>query len=143
MDKTQQIITNNILDTLQFHHIGVAAQNIAKEVPSYQILGYKCEEEFFEDPQQGIRGLFLRADDAPTLEVLENLEGSHTLDSWLNRGQKFYHVAYCVEDIEAVLEALKKEHARVISPLKESTYFHKKICFLMLPNRQIVELIEV
>lgn len=134
---------DSILDTLQFHHIGVACSNIQRELQSYQLLGYiSSGEDLFEDLQQGVRGLFLTMKGAPTLELLENLQGSSTLDAWIKRGQKLYHIAYCVKDIEGVLSALLADRAKMVSPLKESTYFKKQICFLMLPNRQLVELIE-
>ena len=143
MDASTVKQANNILDTLQFHHIGVACNDIQRELRSYRLLGYTSSgEELFEDVQQGIRGLFLTVNGAPTLELLENLEGSGTLDAWIERGQKLYHIAYSVKDIEKVLATLLVERAKMVSPLKESAYFKKRICFLMLPNRQLVELIE-
>lgn len=132
-----------INSSLQFHHIGVAAKNIERELQVYKSLGYECESAYFEDTLQGIRGMFLTARGAPRLEMLENLKGSHTLDLWLERGQKFYHVAYCTDDIESMMASFCMNRAKVISPLKMSAYFSKKICFLMLPNRQLLELIEI
>ena len=127
---------------LAFHHIGVATKSIEKELPVYTLMGYEKEGEAFEDPAQGIRGLFITAKDQPRLELLENLPDSHTLDKPLENGQKFYHTAYYVDNIEAALEMYKNNRAKVISPLKESVYFGKRICFLMLPNMQMIELLE-
>ena len=125
-----------------FHHIGVATKSIEKELPVYTLMGYEKLGEVFEDPAQGIRGLFLTAKDQPCLELLENLPDSHTLDKPLENGQKFYHTAYYVGDIEAAMEVFRKNRAKVISPLKESVYFGKRICFMMLPNMQLIELLE-
>lgn len=127
---------------ITFHHIGVAVHRIEKELPIYTVMGYKKEGKIFEDPEQGIRGLFLTAQDQPRLELLENLEGSHTLDKQLELGQKLYHMAYYVRDIEKAIDLLAKNRAKIISPPKNSTYFKKQICFLMMPNMMIVELIE-
>lgn len=127
---------------LLFHHIGVATKSIEKEMLFYRLLGYECESTYFEDPQQGICGVFLAAEGAPRLELLENLEEQHTLDPWLERGQKFYHVAYHVIDIESAMAFFLANRAKVVAPLKQSTFFKKRICFLMLPNRLLVELIE-
>lgn len=127
---------------MTFHHVGVATKSIEKELPVYLLMGYEKEGEAFEDPAQGIRGLFITAKDQPRLELLENLPDSHTLDKPLANGQKFYHTAYYVNDIEAALEMFQKNRAKVISPLKESVYFGKRICFLMLPNMQMIELLE-
>lgn len=127
---------------MAFHHIGVATRSIEKELPVYLLMGYEKEGEAFEDPAQGIRGLFITAKDQPRLELLENLPDSHTLDKPLESGQKFYHTAYYVDDIEAALKMCQNNRAKIISPLKESVYFGKRICFLMLPNMQMIELLE-
>ena len=125
-----------------FHHIGVATRGIEKELPTYLLLGYQREDEPFTDPAQGIRGLFLTSEGQPRLELLENLEGSKTLDKPLEHGQKLYHMAYLVGDIERAIEVLAANRAKVIAPLKYSAYFGARICFLMLPNMGLIELIE-
>ncbi len=143
MIEIQKGTPEQINSGLRFHHIGVAVKNMEKELQSYSSLGYECESTCFEDAVQGVRGMFLTAQEAPRLELLENLKDSHTLDSWLERGQKFYHVAYCTDDIESMISFFQTKRAKLISPLKISSYFCKRICFLMLPNRQLLELIEV
>ena len=143
--QAKMVMRRNMKQTagvLEFHHIGVATKGIEKELPVYTLMGYEKEGEAFEDPTQGIRGLFITAKDQPRLELLENLPDSHTLDKPLENGQKFYHTAYYVDNIEAALEMYKNNRAKVISPLKESVYFGKRICFLMLPNMQMIELLE-
>lgn len=131
-------------DALRFHHIGVSCRSIKRDLDSYSILGYSAKEEkTFEDAKQGVRGVFITAEGAPTLELLENLEGSTTLDAWLERGQKLYHIGYCVYDIQRMIDILLQMRGRILSPLKQSVYFRKRICFMMLPNRQLIELIEL
>ena len=125
-----------------FHHVGVATKSIEKELPLYTLLGYEMESDFFEDPLQGIRGRFLTADGHPRLELLENLPDSHTLDPQLEANQKLYHTAYYVGDIEKAVEVFTRNRAKVISPLKESVYFGKRICFLLLPTMAMIELLE-
>lgn len=130
------------LKTMKFHHIGVATRQIEKELPLYLLLGYKKEGGIFEDGLQGVRGIFLTAEGQPRLELLENLPGCHTLDTPLRQNQKLYHAAYCVEDIEQAMNLLIRNRAKVISPLKKSVCFGKRICFLMLPNMMLLELVE-
>jgi len=127
----------------QFHHIGVATKSIAKELPVYTLIGYEAESCIFEDTGQGIRGLFITAQGQPRLELLENLNGSHTLDQPIERGQKFYHIAYSVSNMEKAVEVLTRNRAKLISPFKQSAYFGKRICFFMLHNMQMIELVEV
>lgn len=132
-----------ICGNFDFHHIGVATKSIEKEMPTYLLLGYEKEDAVFQDETQGIRGQFLISKNCPRLELLENLPDSHTLDRQLESNQRLYHIAYCVKDIEKAMEAFANSRAKLLSPLKLSAYFGKRICFLMLPGMIMLELIEV
>lgn len=143
--KAQRIFQMNMrmaLGEWDFHHIGVATKKIEKELPFYTLMGYTPESDYFEDAIQGIRGIFLVAKNQPRLELLENLPDSHTLDKQLEKGQKYYHMAYRVSDIEKAMEVLGANRARVLSDLQPSTYFGRRICFLMMPNMMMIELVE-
>jgi hypothetical protein len=106
------------------------------------MLGYTREGDFFEDPEQGIRGQFITAPDQPRIELLENLPSCTTLDMWLKNRTKMYHQAYTIKNIEALKAVLEKNHVKTVSPFKYSAYFKKRICFMMLPNLSLLELIE-
>jgi RimJ/RimL family protein N-acetyltransferase/catechol 2,3-dioxygenase-like lactoylglutathione lyase family enzyme len=127
---------------LEFHHIGVATNNIEQEFSTYRMLGYEREGKAFEDHVQGIKGLFIVNNGQPRLELLENLPESNTLDKWISEKIKVYHFAYKVRDIERAIEFLANKRVRLLSPLKQSAYFGNRICFLVLPNRFMIELIE-
>lgn len=127
---------------LKLHHIGVATRSIAKELTVFEALGYKKCSEAFVDPGQKIRGQFIAAPGQPMLELLENTESTGPLDSCLKNGIKFYHFSYVVEAIEPVLETLVREQrAKVVVPVTAAAYF-QRICFVMLPNMLLVELVE-
>lgn len=131
-----------MLPELTLHHLGVATRSIARELPYYEALGYVARSAIFTDERQGIRGLFIEAAGQPTLELLENLGPSGPLDDCLTRGIKVYHFAYEARDIEAAAAALTAEAgARVVVPVTGASYF-SKICFLMLPNMLLVELVQ-
>lgn len=131
-----------LVGKFEFHHIGVAVKSIEKELSIYSLLGYSKESDIFEDTEQGIRGLFLTAKGQPRLELLEDINESGTVAPHLAKGNKMYHFAYLVSDIEKASEVLRKSRAQVISPMKQSTYFGKRICFFMLPNMYMIELVE-
>ena len=65
----------------------------------------------------------MTAKDQTRLELLENLPDSHTLDKFLSTGNKFYHMAYMVNDIETAVRVFVNNRAKVISEMKISTYF--------------------
>ena len=130
------------LGGMDFHHIGLACTNIEKEKKIFQMLGYSFEPKVFEDKNQGIRGIFGNAKTQPCIELLENLKDSETLTPWLEKGIKMYHFGYLVNNIEKACFYMDKIKAKIISPLKDSSYFGKRICFYMLPNMLMIELIE-
>ena len=131
-----------VVGKFQFHHIGVACNNLERDRKAFQFLGYQTETVAFSDQAQGIKGQFMIANNQPRIELLQNLENCTTLTLYLEKGVKLYHFAYSVNQIEKACEYLVKCRAKVISPLKESVYFGKRICFLMLPNMFLVELVE-
>lgn len=143
--QAQRIYKRNIrilYGGLLFDHIGIATHGIARELPVYATLGYKRCGDFFEDYEQGIRGLFIEKEGSPKIELLENLPGSTTLDVPLSKGIKMYHIGYCVDNFDKTIEFMKNKRARIVSQPKISIYFGKRIAFLLLPNMQMIEIIE-
>lgn len=131
------------LGCFQFDHIGVATKSIEKEIPFFSALGYETNGQIFEDNKQGIKGLFIHANNQPPLELLENLDGFNTLDPILLNKTKFYHFSYKVENYEAAINYFQSLRAKIISPSKLSSYFKGRICFVVLPNMLMIELIEI
>ncbi len=128
---------------LKLHHIGVATKSIQRELKTFEALGYKPVSDIFEDEIQKIRGLFIEAEGQPALELLENMSPDGPLNSCLKNGVKFYHFTYETKDIEKDLERFVSEsRAKVIVPITTAKYFDK-ICFLMLPNMMMVELVQL
>lgn len=132
----------SLVGKLEFHHIGIATEDIEKEFTPYRFLGYAREGSVFEDSEQGIRGQFITAPGQPRLELLENLKGSTTLDVWLKNRVKMYHFAYKTDNIEEAFTVLNRNKIRTVTPLKMSVYFKKRIGFLLLSAGFLIELIE-
>jgi len=128
---------------LTFHHVGVACVDVCAEAARFATLGYVIEGEAFEDPLQGIRGLFV-AGQSPRLELLEPLAASRpgVLSAWLARDVKFYHLAYRVLHLQPAISRLRALGAKVVVPATPAVAFGgREIAFLMLPNRSLIELI--
>lgn len=127
----------------KFHHIGIATREIKKELPLFLGLGYKKESEIFVDEIQKVRGLFIISESSPRLELLENSFSQGPLDVHLAKGNKFYHIAYEVNDIEFCFEYLIREYNyKPIVPIVKADYF-EKICFLITPNMILLELVQL
>ena len=132
----------SLIGELEFHHIGLATSSLEDEFKAYRFLGYTRENTIFEDEEQGIRGQFITAPGQPRIELLENLQGSSTLDVWLKNRIKMYHFAYKTHNIEEAIKVLNANKIRLVTPLKYSIYFETRICFLLLSPNFLIELIE-
>jgi methylmalonyl-CoA/ethylmalonyl-CoA epimerase len=130
------------LTAFRFHHIGVACRDMDKEAEALRLVGYEMEGERFTDPLQKIHGCFLIGP-GPRMELLAPVDESSPIVTWLNKDIKMYHQAYEVDAIEPALAALSARQAVVLSRPKPAIAFGgRKVSFLMLPNRLLVELIE-
>lgn len=131
------------MPNLPLHHLGIATRDIQTELKVYETLGYSICSDIFTDERQKIRGLFIQAANAPRLELLENLEEKGPLDSLLAKGIKIYHMAYVSKDIVHDATLLETEClAKIFVPIMPATYFDK-VCFGMLPNHSIIELVQL
>lgn len=131
-----------MLPELKFHHLGVACRDLDGEEKILSALGYQREGVDFEDPIQGIRGRFLIGP-GPRLELLVALPGARVLDPWLETGVKIYHQAFEVEDITGGLAALTKARGKRMGAVVPAVAFGgRKVCFVMMPNMMLFELIE-
>jgi hypothetical protein len=130
-------------DRLEFHHVGVAGSNIAREIEQLAALGYHPEGEAFVDPIQGIRGLFL-AGQSPRLELLSPLATHGVLEPWIKSNIKLYHLAYQTRDLLKSIDELRGCGAKlVVEPVPAVAFAGRQIAFMMLPNMLLVELISL
>jgi methylmalonyl-CoA/ethylmalonyl-CoA epimerase len=128
---------------LDFHHVGVACTAIEDEAERFRPLGYRIDGAAFEDPVQGVRGMFLMGQ-SPRLELLQPLAGADggVLAPWLARGAKLYHLAYVADDLSVAIDRFRAQDAKlVVPPVPAVAFDGREIAFLMLRNGVLVELI--
>jgi len=116
---------------------------MAAEAAQFAALGYVAEGEAFEDPIQGVRGLFM-AGQSPRVELLEPIgTGSGgVLAPWLAKGIKLYHLAYFVPELGVAIDAMRARRGKlVVAPVPAVAFGGRRIAFVMLPNRMLIELI--
>jgi len=126
----------------EFHHIGIACKHLDRETAAYTALGYTVERADFEDPLQGVRGRFLIGG-GPRLELLVELVSGTVLAPWLRRGIRQYHLAWQTPFFEEAFERAVAARARVVvEPVPAVAFDQRLITFLMMPNLQMIELIQ-
>jgi len=129
------------LEGLVFHHVGIACERIESEVPHYELIGYQREGEIFEDSRQVIRGLFMKAG-SMQIELIEPLRPESPVGTFLARGIQMYHQAFLSHNLRAAVRSLVDKGAVIVSHPKPAVAFGgRQVCFLLLPNRMLIELI--
>lgn len=127
---------------LVFHHVAIASPSISEEENSFLLLGYTREGEIFTDPVQKIKGLFMTLGNA-RVELLEPLSPDSPLNAFIQRGIKIYHQAFFCEDIFTTVKFYSEQGAYLaVPPVPAAEFNGRKIAFLMLQNKMLIELIE-
>lgn len=131
------------LGRIEFHHIGIATRDIEREFNSYKLVGYTKETDVFVDEIQGVIGRFIKSNyNGPRLELLQNFQDSKTLSTFLDRGVKLYHFGFLVENFDRYISFFLKQQCFIVRKEAVSSYFGKRIVFIMMKNSFIIELIE-
>ena len=128
--------------SLEFHHVGVACSSLKHEARRFELLGYNLEGEEFSDPVQGVRGCFMTGG-GPRMELLMPEAEDGVLTPWLKSGVKLYHLAYIADNQEKAIDYYRNQRAKlVVAPVPAIAFGGRHICFLMLPNMLLIELIQ-
>jgi len=126
----------------RFHHLGVACREIGREAEGWAKLGYAAEGPDFTDPIQKVRGRFL-VGLGPRLELLEPAGPDSPIDGVLARGGKIYHQGFEAFAFDAALTRLQAAGLRPVSaPAPAIAFAGRRICFLMTPTLNLIEIIE-
>jgi len=125
-----------------FHHIGVACRDIEAEAKAWLMLGYVAEAPDFEDPIQQVRGRFL-VGAGPRLELLMQAGPQSPIPGILRRDTKFYHMAYVGTAFDDAIAALRQKRCKITTdPAPAVAFGGRRIAFLILPNMNVIELVE-
>lgn len=132
-----------MLDSMKFHHIGVAVKDIEKTVAIYVQGGYKQSRTTF-DPLQNVNVCWLTKDGMPTVELLAPIDEKSPVCNILEKnGVTPYHICYAVEDIEEAIAKLHKMKYVVVSKPKVAPAINNsRVGFLFNKNVGLIELVE-
>ncbi|MCW3980562.1 MAG: methylmalonyl-CoA epimerase [Candidatus Bathyarchaeota archaeon] len=111
-------------------HVGIAVNSIAAELPLYeQLLGLKRVKST-ESREQGIKAAFFSVG-GTEIELIEPLEKDGAVSRFLEkRGQGIHHIAFRVDNVEKMLEQLKKQGITLIDEKPRTGLQGGKIAFL-------------
>ena len=134
-----------ILENL--YHVAIAVKDLSAVEEVYKTaLGLRVEHrEVVED--QGVNTSMLVPEDGGTaIELLEPMDENSPISKFLDkRGEGIHHICFKVDDIEAVLERLKKQGVRLIDETPRPGAYNSRVAFIhpKAMNGVLVELAEV
>jgi methylmalonyl-CoA/ethylmalonyl-CoA epimerase len=130
--------------TMRFHHVGIAVDNIQRAAAHYRdALGITLTSEITEDEIQKVRVAFAQAGDGVFIEFIEPMSDDSPVAGVLKRKASLYHMCFVVPDIDAAVERACQAGARLVSSPKPARAFDgRRIAFIYLTDRSLVELLE-
>lgn len=111
-------------------HIGLAVRSVEEARRFYEdILGLNVTE-IVEMPERGVKAGMIDVGNV-TLELLEPLgKGSLVAKYIEKRGEGIHHIAYCVENIDIVMERMKNQGVEFVTPEPKIGAHGRRIAFL-------------
>lgn len=133
-----------MLESLKFHHIGIAVYDIGKTAPFYVNAGY-TQSETIIDTFQNVKICWLTKDGMPKLELLEPIDNTSPVIKTLEKnGVSPYHTCYIVENIEDAVAELRKQRYVPFSKIAPAPAINNnRVVFLFNKNVGLIELVEI
>lgn len=128
---------------MEFHHIGIATNNIDETVNKYNIFGYAKSTEIFHDTIQNVYITFMEKPNSPRIELVAPVNQDSPILNILNKnGTMPYHTCYEVIDIYLEVERLKKIKFVLVSKIVPAIAFENRlVCFLYSKDSGLIELL--
>jgi len=132
-----------MLESMVFHHIGIATDSINKTSKYYLNAGYHMTN-IISDTIQKVNIVFLSKSNMPLIELLEPISEDSPVTKIIKKnGVTPYHVCYEVEDINQSVAALRKMRFMPLFKSVEAIALdNRKICFLFNKEIGLIELLE-
>ena len=132
-----------MLESMKFHHIGVAVKSIDATAAMYEGAGYRMSDIVF-DPIQNVNICWLTKESAPIVELLAPVDDTSPVCKTLEKnGVTPYHCCYVVDNLDEAVKKLRKERYVLTSKPEPAVAFcGSKVCFLYNKNVGLIELVE-
>ncbi|MEA2070412.1 MAG: VOC family protein [Asgard group archaeon] len=130
------------------HHVGIAVPSIEKSLTFHtKVLGMEQISDIVLDENQQVKVVLLdpqpKAEKEHALVELVESVGASTVDQILKQKNHLYHYCMEVDNLEEVLQTVRKEHAIVVLPPTPAALFNgRKIAFIWTPDHYLIEFLE-
>ena len=133
-------------DHLTFAHLGVAVPDLDAGIRTYRdVFGHELLDGPYDDPIQKVRVCFMgdRASGGVEIELVSPLSDDSPVSQILSKGIGAYHTCHEVHDLDCTIEKLRSIGCVLLGKPQPAVAFDgRRITWLILPTRQLVELLE-
>jgi len=126
------------------HHVGIVVSSIRETAPVLEkLLGLNLITDIVVDEVQKVKVAFVDTGGGVSLELIEPLNTDSPVTRFLKGGGGLHHLCYEVDDIDRTVADLRGKGALVVcSPVPAAAFSGRKIAFLYLEKKNLVELVE-
>ena len=125
---------------LSMHHVGCAVESIDNALDHYGVLGFQKVSEIVEIKSQSVHVCFIEVGPKVYIELIQGIGDKSPVSSFLLKRQNYYHVCYCVPEVQSAITTLDYSGFRKLSVF-ESEAFNGSLCaFLFTPDLVLIEL---
>jgi methylmalonyl-CoA/ethylmalonyl-CoA epimerase len=133
-------------DSLKFHHVGIAVNDVEKSRGIYEAMGYECSD-VKDDPAQKVALVSCARSNEPLIELICPTADDAPCSRYLSvNGPGPYHVCYETSDIDNSIKAFANSSIRYKtvsnSPAKSVLFPDSVFMFIYVPDVGLVELIQ-
>ena len=127
---------------MKFHHIGLCCSNIQLEIKLYKLAGANHFTKIYIDKKIKVKVCFFKLGGL-RYELVSPLSKNSPITNFIKKQIRIYHVAYTVKNINKKIKQFIKQGSVQIYPItKAKALNNRKICFIFMPNKDLIELIE-
>lgn len=132
---------------MKFHHVGIVVASLTEGLAYYRdLLGLTPTTDIVHDPQQQVNLILLADPTHPagaTIELIEPATPTSPVARTAASGGGPAHTCYEVDDLPGELARLQSSGALVVRPPTPAPLFGgRRVAFLLLKNRHLIELLE-
>lgn len=127
---------------MKFHHIGLCCSNILLEKKIYMKAGANNFTKIYIDKKIKVKVCFFKFGGL-RYELVSPLIKSSPITNLIKKKTRIYHVAYTVKNINKKIKYFIDRGGIQVYPItKAKALNNKKICFIFMSNKDLIELIE-
>ena len=137
-------MVGDVFDVMTIDHVGIVVGSLDRAAAYYTAtFGLRPVNGRIVDPLQDVELQFLEDDGGTRLELIRPLSADSPAARALSQGGGLNHICYRVENLEASVEALVANGAKVVrEPLPAVAFDGRRVTFLYTRERELIEFVE-